>query len=166
MIANFSCFHTFLPKISWMKRFCKRSKVTSICRTDFTGKKSLRENFVFFYTVKSTVWKLHKFSHTLFSKNFLKAMASLKKLLNGWSDKKNYSYLGTFSFFHTVKRTVWSLRKICITVFWKISVKALITRNNSQVIQKIRKLHSLHTVKLKFHDFTFRIFVGKFREMN
>ena len=51
--------------------------------------------------------------------------------------------------------TRWSLRKFCNTVFWKISVKTtylvksftvrLISRNNSQVIQKFRKLHTVLT---------------------
>ena len=55
--------------------------------------------------------------------------------------------------------TLWSLRNFCIKVFCKISVKTtylvksfnitLISRNNSQVIQRFRKLHTvaLHSVE-------------------
>ena len=69
-----------------------------------------------------------------------------------------------FCNFHTIARcarALWSLRNFCIMVFWKSSVKTtylvksftvkLISRNDSQVIQKFHKLHTVPT--LPMHNF-------------
>ena len=79
--------------------------------------------------------------------------------------------------FCNIHSTLRSLRNFCITIFWKNSVKTtvksftvkLISRNNPQVIQKFRKLHTVHTVYSQlwtYWKFTLNIFSQKFREFN
>ena len=78
-------------------------------------------------------------------------------------------YIDFFIFPHTVCVTLWNLRN-CITIFWIMSVKTtylvksftikLISRNNSQVIQKFCK----HKV-WKLRKFTLSLFFWqKFRQ--
>ena len=114
---------------------------------------SVRVNLSFFHRV---VWKLQKFSLTLFLQKFVKASVLLKKLLDRWFDEKKFSVRReNFSFLHTVLHSaLWSLRNFCITIFWKKSVKTtslvksftvkLISRNNSQVIQIFHKFHTVN----------------------
>ena len=87
----------------------------------------------------------------IFGKKFVKVTVLLNELLKSWFDEI-FLVRENFSFFHTVHTHAVEFTKFLYHGFFRennffskeFSVK-LISRNDSQVIQKFHKLHTVHT---------------------
>ena len=94
-------------------------------------------------------WEIHCHANFFTSNQFIVKFFSKTLIWRNFCDKTVAVKFRNFQ----CARTLWSLRNLCITIFWKISMKTtslvksfniqLISRNNSQVIQKFRNLYTV-----------------------